>query len=111
MVRRSMFMAVMGYMDYIFLTSALVVGSAAAYSFPNCALPPLSDSAVCDTALDPITRATALIDLFTVPELISNTVSTSPGVSRLGLPAYQWWSEALVRSLMRCNGRYPLIQL
>ena len=87
--------AVMG-MDRILLTSALAVGSAAAYGFPNCDVPPLSDNAVCDVALDAITRATALIDLFTVPELINNTVSTSPGVPRLGLPAYQWWSEGLV---------------
>ena len=86
----------MGRMDRILLTSALAVGAAAAYGFPDCAAPPLSGNAVCDTALDPITRATALIDLFTVPELISNTVNTSPGVPRLGLPTYQWWSEALV---------------
>ncbi|KAF8452797.1 glycoside hydrolase family 3 protein [Boletus edulis BED1] len=80
---------------HFLLTSALVAGSATAYSFPNCAAPPLSGNAVCNTALDPVTRATALIDLFTVPELISNTINSSPGVARLGLPAYQWWSEAL----------------
>ena len=86
----------MGRVGRILLTSSLAVGSAAAYGFPDCAALPLSDNAVCDTALGPVTRATALIDLFTVPELIDNTVSTSPGVPRLDLPAYQWWSEALV---------------
>ncbi|KDQ58994.1 glycoside hydrolase family 3 protein [Jaapia argillacea MUCL 33604] len=44
---------------------------------------------------DAVTRAQAVVDLFTVPELINNTVNGSPGVPRLGLPAYQWWSEAL----------------
>ncbi|KIJ64903.1 glycoside hydrolase family 3 protein [Hydnomerulius pinastri MD-312] len=85
----------MGRSERILLASALAVGSAAAYGFPDCSTPPLSDNAVCDTALDPITRATALIELFTVEELINNTDSTSPGVPRLGLPAYQWWSEGL----------------
>ncbi|MCJ1431805.1 hypothetical protein MMC27_001160 [Xylographa pallens] len=31
----------------------------------------------------------------TLEEKINNTGSTSPGVPRLGLPAYQWWQEAL----------------
>lgn len=86
----------MGRYGCMLLASALAVGSAAAYSFPDCTAPPLSDNAVCDTSLDSVARATALIDLFTVPELINNTVNASPGVPRLGLPAYQWWSEALV---------------
>ncbi|KAG0695043.1 glycoside hydrolase family 3 protein [Suillus ampliporus] len=77
------------------LVSALAVGSVSGYGFPDCKSGPLADNAVCDTALDPITRATSLVKLFTVPELINNTANTSPGVPRLGLPAYQWWSEAL----------------
>ncbi|OAX36323.1 glycoside hydrolase family 3 protein [Rhizopogon vinicolor AM-OR11-026] len=79
----------------VVLVSALAAGSVVGYSFPDCQSGPLADNAVCDTALDPITRATALVKLFTVPELINNTINTSPGVPRLGLPAYQWWSEAL----------------
>ncbi|KAG2118306.1 glycoside hydrolase family 3 protein [Suillus clintonianus] len=75
--------------------SALVADSVSGYGFPDCQNGPLAGNAVCDTALDPIARATALAKLFTVPELINNTVNTSPGVPRLGLPAYQWWSEAL----------------
>ncbi|EPQ54190.1 beta-xylosidase [Gloeophyllum trabeum ATCC 11539] len=76
-------------------TVLLAVGHVAAYAFPDCSSAPLSGNAVCDITLDPITRARAIIDQFTVPELINNTVNTSPGVPRLGLPAYQWWSEAL----------------
>ncbi|OJA19099.1 hypothetical protein AZE42_10045 [Rhizopogon vesiculosus] len=79
----------------VVLVFALAAGSVVGYSFPDCQSGPLADNAVCDTALDPITRATALVELFTVPELINNTINTSPGVPRLGLPAYQWWSEAL----------------
>jgi xylan 1,4-beta-xylosidase len=44
---------------------------------------------------DPLTRATALINALTLEEKLNNTGSTSPGVPRLGLPAYTWWQEAL----------------
>jgi beta-D-xylosidase 4 len=81
---------------HIALVFALAVGSATGYGFPDCEGGPLASNAVCNTGLDPITRATSLVELFTVPELIDNTVNMSPGVPRLGLPAYQWWSEALV---------------
>lgn len=65
------------------------------YTFPDCVNGPLKNNAVCDTTKDPATRAKAVIQLFTVEELINNTVNLSPGVPRLGLPSYQWWSEAL----------------
>ena len=32
---------------------------------------------------------------FTLQEKIQNTGDKSPGVPRIGLPAYEWWSEAL----------------
>ena len=66
------------------------------YAFPDCVSGPLANHTVCDTTKDAVTRATALIDLWTDAELISNTVNGSPGVSRLGVPAYNWWSEGLV---------------
>ncbi|PFH52556.1 glycoside hydrolase family 3 protein [Amanita thiersii Skay4041] len=75
--------------------SSLPVVSALVYSFPDCTTVPLRSSAVCDTSLTPLQRAKSLIEQFTVDELISNTVNLSPGVPRLGIPAYQWWSEAL----------------
>ncbi|KAF2211528.1 glycoside hydrolase family 3 protein [Cercospora zeae-maydis SCOH1-5] len=63
--------------------------------FPDCSNGPLADNAVCDQSLDHVTRAKALIAEFTIAEKINNTISTSPGVPRLGLPAYTWWQEAL----------------
>ncbi|PIL26417.1 hypothetical protein GSI_12174 [Ganoderma sinense ZZ0214-1] len=68
---------------------------ASGYAFPDCVNGPLANNTVCDATKDAVTRATALIDLWTDAELISNTVNGSPGVARLGLPAYNWWSEAL----------------
>ncbi|OQO01075.1 hypothetical protein B0A48_13318 [Cryoendolithus antarcticus] len=63
--------------------------------FPDCVNGPLSNNTVCDTSADPLARATALIAAFTLQEKLNNTGSTSPGVPRLGLPAYTWWQEAL----------------
>ncbi|KZW02642.1 glycoside hydrolase family 3 protein [Exidia glandulosa HHB12029] len=63
--------------------------------FPDCVNGPLKDNLVCDTTASHTARAQALINEFTLDELVNNTINTSPGVPRLGLPAYQWWSEAL----------------
>ncbi|OSD03373.1 glycoside hydrolase family 3 protein [Trametes coccinea BRFM310] len=81
---------------YSLLTFAAVgTATARAYGFPDCASGPLKNTTVCDVTKDPITRATALISLWTDQELLNNTVNASPGVPRLGLPAYNWWSEGL----------------
>ncbi len=84
-----------------FLSALFVTRVVWGYSFPDCANGPLQNNSVCDTSLDPVTRAKALVGLFTVDELISNTDNGSPGVPRLGLPSYQWWSEGLV-SILFC---------
>ena len=78
--------------------AAIAVGtsSVVGYGFPDCVDGPLANNTVCDTSKDAVTRATALIELWTDAELTNNTVNASPGVPRLGLPAYNWWSEALV---------------
>ena len=79
--------------------SALAVGTSAAappYGFPDCTAAPLKGNAVCDVTKDPVTRATALIDLWTDLELLNNTGNASLGVARLGIPAYNWWNEGLV---------------
>ncbi|KAJ7496078.1 glycoside hydrolase family 3 protein [Mycena galericulata] len=74
------------------LTPAAVVPFA--YGFPDCVNGPLKGNAVCDTTKDPVTRAKAVISLFTTTELIQNSIHQSVGVPRLGLPPYNWWSEA-----------------
>ncbi|KAI0072248.1 beta-xylosidase [Panus rudis PR-1116 ss-1] len=65
------------------------------YSFPDCANGPLKTNAICDTSKDPLTRAKALVNAMTVDEMVNNTDNFSGGAPRLGLPPYQWWSEAL----------------
>lgn len=48
-----------------------------------------------DVQVDATSRARALLSVLTTAEKINATISTSPGVPRLGLPSYQWWSEGL----------------
>ncbi|KAK6205303.1 glycoside hydrolase superfamily [Scheffersomyces amazonensis] len=65
------------------------------YTFPDCQNGPLKHNLVCNPAANYLDRAKALVSLFTLEELYNNTGNTSPGVPRLGVPAYQWWSEGL----------------
>ncbi|KAJ6466495.1 beta-xylosidase [Mycena sanguinolenta] len=80
-----------------FLLAFALAGAtpAQAYAFPDCVNGPLNKTIVCNPSASASARAQALIAMFTPAELIANTVNMSPGVARLGLPAYNWWSEAL----------------
>ncbi|EOA34840.1 hypothetical protein CARUB_v10022420mg [Capsella rubella] len=49
----------------------------------------------CRTDLQISNRAHDLVSRLTVDEKISQLVNTAPGIPRLGVPAYEWWSEAL----------------
>ncbi|KAI0097224.1 glycoside hydrolase superfamily [Nemania sp. FL0031] len=90
-------------MAYEIFFVALLATSAWARDFPNCQSGPLASNQVCNTTLDPWSRAAALVAAFTTSEKISNSWDNSPGVSRLGLPAYEWWQEAL-HGLARSRG-------
>lgn len=40
-------------------------------------------------------KATALVAQMTIEEAASQLLHSSPAIPRLGIPAYDWWSEAL----------------
>jgi beta-glucosidase len=40
-------------------------------------------------------RAAQLVSQMTLEEKVSQLINTSPGVPRLGVPAYDWWNEGL----------------
>jgi beta-glucosidase len=46
-------------------------------------------------ALDPVARAQALVARLTIDEKIGQLETDAPAISRLGIPAYDWWSESL----------------
>ena len=40
-------------------------------------------------------RAQAIVDKMTLEELVLQTLHQAPAVEHLGIPAYNWWNEAL----------------
>jgi len=77
------------------LFSALVpvAVAVAAAEFPDCKNGPLANNTVCDTSASVTERAKALVAVLAIDEKFNLTGNTSPGVPRLGLPAYQWWRK------------------
>ncbi|KDP20226.1 hypothetical protein JCGZ_09858 [Jatropha curcas] len=49
----------------------------------------------CQTSLPISKRVEDLVSRLTLDEKISQLVDTAPAIPRLGIPAYEWWSEAL----------------
>lgn len=49
----------------------------------------------CNTSLDIGTRVQDLIQRLTLQEKVGFLVNNAGSVSRLGIPKYEWWSEAL----------------
>ncbi|KAK6938171.1 Glycoside hydrolase family 3 C-terminal domain [Dillenia turbinata] len=49
----------------------------------------------CQTKLPIAQRVKDLVSRLTLDEKISQLVNTAPAITRLGIPAFEWWSEAL----------------
>ena len=48
-----------------------------------------------DITLTPEERAQALVSEMTIEEAASQLRYDAPAIERLGIPAYNWWNEAL----------------
>ncbi|XP_052196731.1 probable beta-D-xylosidase 6 [Diospyros lotus] len=57
--------------------------------------PPHNTYPFCNTSLSVTARAQSLISLLTLPEKVPLLVDNATAVPRLGIPAYDWWCEAL----------------
>ncbi|KAL4999871.1 Exo-1,4-beta-xylosidase bxlB [Aspergillus recurvatus] len=75
--------------------SSLLLPALSQSNYPDCTTGPLSRLPICDTTLVPLERAKSLVSALTLEEKINNTGHEAAGSSRLGLPAYNWWNEAL----------------
>ncbi len=86
-----------------FLAAGALAGSAAAAATaaaaaPNphtCATEPARSAAWCDHTQPRDARVQALVNALTADEKAGLLVNGAAAVPRLGLPAYDWWSEAL----------------
>jgi beta-glucosidase len=56
---------------------------------------PPSDAPFRDPSLSPERRAADLVSRLTLQEKVLQMQSTAPAIERLGVPAYNWWNEAL----------------
>jgi beta-D-xylosidase 4 len=61
---------------------------------PACQTNPLCSHPVCDTSKTIAERVASLVGSMTLQEKIYNLIDSAEGSDRLGLPAYEWWSEA-----------------
>lgn len=57
--------------------------------------PSTSSYLFCKTTIPISQRVRDLVCRLTLDEKISQLVSSAPPIPRLGIPAYEWWSEAL----------------
>ncbi|KAL6276736.1 hypothetical protein ACE6H2_020337 [Prunus campanulata] len=57
--------------------------------------PSTSSYPFCKTALPINQRVQDLVSRLTLDEKISQRVNSAPPIPRLGIPSYDWWSEAL----------------
>jgi beta-D-xylosidase 4 len=64
-------------------------------SFPDCKSGPLSAFPICDQSLPSRQRAADLVSRMTTAEKITQMITTSVAIPRLGLPKFQWWSDGL----------------
>ena len=79
----------------VLATLALLTVTASAFQFPDCQSGPLAGKPICDESLPYMTRARWMARQLNVTEKVSRLINGSPAIDRLGLPAYEWWSEAL----------------
>lgn len=64
-------------------------------NFPDCINGPLAKFPICDPSLPSRDRAADLVSRMTTSEKITQLVTTAEAIPRLGLPKFEWWSEAL----------------
>ncbi|GAB4861196.1 Probable beta-D-xylosidase 7 [Ancistrocladus abbreviatus] len=81
----------------VFTAFVVVVGIEAAQPPFACDLsnPSTQKFTFCRTELPIRQRAEDLVSHLTFDEKVAQLVNDAPAITRLGIPAYQWWSEAL----------------
>ena len=62
---------------------------------PACNVPPLCTRGICNTTLSMADRIDSILSEMTLEDKALNLISSANGLSSIGLPAYEWWSEAL----------------
>eukprot|EP01018_Ginkgo_biloba_P014423 Gb_10188 [translate_table: standard] len=92
----------MGASMLVVIVVIILAGTAAASSIYVCDPTKYKDLgldirnlAFCNSSLSYEDRAKDLVYRLTLPEKVGQLGNTATGISRLGIPKYEWWSEAL----------------
>ncbi|KAJ3345426.1 hypothetical protein HDU83_004086 [Entophlyctis luteolus] len=74
-----------------------------------CMDPLLRHNVLCNSSLTYSDRAKFFVKQLTLEEKVAQMGNDAPGINRIGLPAYQWWNEALhgvcAHSCIEDNGK------
>jgi beta-glucosidase len=77
------------------LSDAIVLALGTALLFSPILVPAQTDKMYLDPSMPIDKRVDDLVSQMTLKEKIEQMVNTSPAIPRLGIPAYDWWSEGL----------------
>ncbi|KAI4296324.1 hypothetical protein L6164_036290 [Bauhinia variegata] len=92
----SVFLCFSHFLFTVFLVSNRVSGqSSPVFACDVAKNPALAAFGFCDKSLPIEQRVADLVKRLTLQEKIGNLVNSAVDVSRLGIPRYEWWSEAL----------------
>ena len=61
---------------------------------PFCAIANHATWTLCDPTASLDDRATDLVNRLSIADKLSSLITHTPGLTSIGLPAYDWWSEA-----------------
>lgn len=79
----------------LFCSSRTLAQSSPVFACDVVRNPSLASFGFCNTSLGISDRVVDLVKRLTLQEKITFLVNSAGSVSRLGIPRYQWWSEAL----------------
>lgn len=89
-------MALLSHVITFFIISFLFLTHAESSTQPPYSCAAHSNSyTFCNSKLPITQRAKDLVSRLTLDEKLSQLVNSAPPIPRLGIPGYQWWSEAL----------------
>ncbi|PIA28478.1 hypothetical protein AQUCO_06900035v1, partial [Aquilegia coerulea] len=88
----SLLLITLTYLSLLFISSSIAIQPPFACDTSNSLTKTFP---FCKTSLPINQRVHDLISRLTLDEKISQLVNTAPSIPRLGIPRYEWWSEAL----------------
>lgn len=80
---------------FLIATSVVVTAQNPTFACDTKSTPTLSGYGFCNVSWSYADRATDLVKRLTLQEKVGFLVNKAIAVSRLGIPSYEWWSEAL----------------